>query len=353
MDELDWTLFEGLVDQPGLPGRERRVAEWIIDHLPASGWEVSRDPIGNLAVRRPGPGPRVMLAAHMDEVGLIVQRITPEGFLRVERLGGMAVGALPGSRLHLWMATGSLPAQVGVLPHHLDNHRAPELAELYVDIGAGSRTEAEAMGAQVGDGLTWDSPLRALGPDRLAGKAFDDRAGCFVLLSLAWRLSERPPACDLTLAFIVQEETQLTGGAPLVNGLAPEVVIGVDGTLAFDTPDLAGQQSEIVLGGGPTLKWTDAIRGRGVTFVPDWELNDGLRTFARRMEIPLQAEVITGLTTAVSPLAHAGIGVRTAALSIPIRYHHTPVETLDRRDVSRLVRLLEAALREAALFQRK
>ena len=339
--DFDFPFLAELVRTPGLPGRENLVADCITAALPAS-WELERDPLGNLLARRPNPGPNWMLVSHMDEVGLIVRRITPEGFLLVERLGGISLRALPGSRLTLWTQNGPFPAQAGSLPAHLDPGASQAWDSVYLDIGANSRKQAESLGVRIGDGLTWASELTAQADGRLVGKALDDRLGCAALVSLAHALSDAGLKVDLTLAFVVQEETMLMGGLPAVNIRQPDVIVGVDGTLAFDTPDTRGQQSEIVLGAGPAIKWMDAIRGKMAAFVPDLALAQHFRSVAGELGLPVQDEVVSGISTAVTPLPYAGRGARTAALSLPIRYHHTPVETADQRDFIALIQLLTA-----------
>jgi putative aminopeptidase FrvX len=285
-----------------------------------------------------------MLVAHMDEVGLIVRRILPNGFLKVERLGGMGVQALPGSPLTLWSDGGALPAHVGLLPQHLASTQSPELNTLFIDIGARGRDEAQQMGVQVGDGLTWAGALETIGQGRVRSKALDDRLGCLALLALAQQVGRQQTLCDLYLAFVVQEETMLMGGAPVVNAIRPEIVIGIDGTLAFDTPDLEGEQCDLRLGGGPALKWMDALRGKSVAYVPSRRLAQIARSQARALGIPLQSEIVTGLSTAVSPLPYLQEGSETLALSIPIRYHHSPVETADLQDAEQLVWLCAALI---------
>jgi endoglucanase len=338
--ELDLDLLGELVSVPGLPGREQQIAERIATFLP-SGWHVHSDVIGNLIA---SPADRanckMLFLAHMDEVGLLVRRITPQGFLQVERLGGMGVRGLPGARLTLWTAAGeALPAQVGVLPHHLDDGKSTDLSVLYLDIGATSLEEALAMGVRVGDGLTWDAPLKRLGKHFVSGKALDDRLGCFVLIHLARRLSEAQMNTDVGLAFVVREEIMFNGGLPVLQRMQPQVVLGVDATLAFDTPDLERAQSEIRLGSGPALKWFDTVRGKAA-FVPDWKLAQRIRELAQQHGVALQDEVVTGISTIVSPLPFALLGVRTAALSVPLRYHHSPIETAHLGDVEQLINLL-------------
>jgi len=339
---LDWNLLAELVAAPGLPGREAPVAALIEKSLPP-GVEVKRDALGNLAARRPGTGARWMLAAHMDEVGLIVRRITPQGYLLVDRLGGMSLRALPGSPLTVWTESGTgILATAGTLPAHLDNATMQSLEQIYLDLHTGSAEATRALGIQVGDGVTWAAGLHQPGQHALISKALDDRLGCFTLLSLAQRLAGSDLSCDLTLAFTVQEETMLSGGLPLIQAFQPEYLVGVDGTLAFDTPDLLGQQSDLRLGAGPALKWMDAIRGKMAAFVPDLDFARRIRKLASEKNLPLQDEVVSGISTAVTPMVFGGAGARAAALSLPVRYHHTPSETADKRDVEQLVKLLAA-----------
>ncbi len=339
---LDLALLETLTQAYGLPGREAMVADAISSALPAEKWQIQRDPLGNLCAVRSGKGPKLMFMVHMDEVGLIVRRITPEGFLKVERVGGMNVMALPGSHVRLWTRGGPLPAVMGILPFHLDRKEFYELKDLYVDVGASSQAEVLNMGVRVGDGLTWACPLQRLGTSRFSGKTLDDRLGCALLIQLARLFADREPACSLHLAFVVQEETMQLGGWPVVERVRPDLLVGLDGTLTFDSPDLDGDQSSIQLGAGPALKWLDTVRGKGQSYVPDARLAGHIQSLAEANHLPLQDEVVVGISTAMNPLPYAAGGIRSAAISLPIRYHHAPVETADFTDAENTLRLLEA-----------
>lgn len=339
MELFDLDLLNQLTLTPGLPGREQRVAGLIQENI-SSPWQVNMDSLGNIIAHLPGKGKSILLIAHMDEVGLIVQRITQDGFLKVERMGGMSLKSLPGSQLDLWTEGGPLPALAGVMPQHLDGGNTLEWEDIFIDIGARSYSEAHRWGVRIGNGLTWTAPVHKFGDNCITGKALDDRLGCFILLALAKTLPFEHLNVDLYLGFTIQEETTLMGGAPIVNTLNPDYVIGVDGTLAFDTPDLEGKQCDLRLGNGPGLKIMDTIRGRGVTYVPDADLAQSFRNVAQEYNISIQEEVISGLSTAVAPLPFVSKGAKTAALSIPIRYHHSPIETADMADVSMLYELL-------------
>ncbi len=344
IENIDTAILERLVEIPAVPGREGKIAEYISSLLP-DGYDHRLDALGNLIVHIPAEGKRVMLVAHMDEVGLIVQRILPEGFLKVERMGGTSLRALPGSHLSLWSTEGCIPAVAGILPQHLDGGGSiGDFSSIYVDIGSSSADETMAMGVRPGDVLTWDSPLQYVGDSLVRGKALDDRLGCFILLELVKSLDPQKLNCDLFVTFSVQEETMLMGGMTAANTIEPEVIIGVDGTLAFDTPDLEGKQCDIRLGSGPAVKWMDAIRGKLAAFVPDQSLVAQVCDLAQKKDIPLQDEITVGMSTAITPLLYASKGARACALSIPIRYHHTPIETADLLDVENTIELLKNLL---------
>ncbi len=334
-----------LVELPGLPGREEQVAEFIRASMPANVKDISQDALGNLIVHIPGKGKRVMVVAHMDEVGLIVQRILPNGFLKVERIGGFSIRALPGSRLSLWTSRGQVPAIAGILPKHLDSDEPiNDFSKIFVDIGAKTAAQARELGVAPGDGLTWDSPLHPVGDNRISGKALDDRLGCYVMIRLAEMIKPKDLDCDLYLVFSVQEETILMGGNPVVNMVSPDILIGLDVAFSFDTPDLEGKQCDLALGKGPAIKWMDAIRGKLAAFVPDRKLSLHIRDIAEKNDIPLQDEIVVGMSTAVTPMMFAGKGARTAAISIPIRYHHTPNEIADIQDIENTMLLVKKVI---------
>lgn len=344
MNRADITVLQNLVNIPGVPGREERVAAFIRSSL-SSTCDCQLDNLGNLIAHIPGKGKRVMVVAHMDEVGFMVQRILPSGFLRVERMGGTSLRALPGSRLSLWTSNGCVAGVAGVLPQHLDNHEPiSDFSTIYIDIGSSSAEETRTMGVKPGDVLTWDSPLRSLTGSLISGKALDDRLGCYSLIRLTEIIKPEDLQCDLFLLFSVQEESMLTGGITAANSIEPDVIIGIDGTLSFDTPDLEGKQGDIHLGAGPAVKWMDAIRGKMAAYVPNHALTDRVCEIAQAMHIPLQDEVAVGMSTAITPMVYAGRGARSCALSIPIRYHHTPIEMADLQDVEKTIILLKALL---------
>jgi endoglucanase len=345
LESSDFALIQKLVNTPGLPGRESMVAEVIKAALPKAGWESHIDAIGNLTARKPGPGKRIMFIAHLDEVGLIVRRITPQGFLKVERLGGINLLTLPGSAFDLWTDYGRIDAHVGAQAAHLTNGKSHPLIieDLFIDIGASSKQDVLSMGVRIGDGLTWSSDLCMLPGDRIRGKALDDRLGCFALIKLAEFIDHANTHFDIVLSFVVQEESMILESAPVIEQYEPDIVIGIDGTLPFDTPDIDESQSDISLGEGPCIKLMDSIRGK-TSYIPSWSLTRAIMRFMEEQGFSYQPEIVVGLSTALSLVPFMNKGIRTACISLPIRYHHSPVEVADLNDLENMITLLKNLL---------
>jgi len=345
MNKDDLHILNELVKTSGLPGREVHVSTKILEFLPNEGWQKNIDVLGNLTISKKGSGRKVLIIAHMDEVGLIVRRITPEGFLLVERMGGFNLTAASGGALDLWSSKGHLDAHIGAYPAHLHlkNNKLPDVQELFVDIGSRSREEAISRGVRVGDGLTWRCDFSLLENERIRSKALDDRLGCYVLIKLAHRLQKINVDEEIQLAFVTQEELGILEAAPIINTYDPDIVIGIDGTLAFDTPDFLDPQCDIRLGKGPCIKLMDAIRGK-TAYLPDWVLTSRIVDYMERNSIPFQPEVIVGLSTAVSLVPFMKNGIQSACFSLPIRYHHSAVETADMSDVDALIETLSGLI---------
>ncbi len=342
---LDLTLLAELCEKPGMPGFEGPVAGFLAGCLQARGIEARTDRIGNVIAHLPGNGPRAMLVAHMDEVGLLVRKIHPGGFLAVERLGGTAPHALPGKRVLVWTDHGPLPGVVSAIPMHLvPDVPQPSLPGIHVDLGVRSQAEAEALGVEVGLPVTYSPSFDRIN-QCIASKSLDDRLGCFLLLELAARIQAQASPCDLWLVFVVQEENVLDAGVPPANAIQPDWALGVDATLAFDTPDLANGQNPVALGCGTVIKVMDRVRATGQGLVAHRGLRKHLEALAKSTGIPFQREVIIGLSTAATPLAFTGTGVPCAALSFPLRYSHSAIEVADLDDIRATADLLETSVR--------
>ncbi len=339
MNNLD--LLAELCTLPGIAGHEGPVSDRIQAALKSLGLESFRDRIGNLVARLPGNGRRGVIFAHMDEVGLIVRKIHPAGFIYVERVGGASAQVLSGQRVHLWTSEGPVTGAVGARHQHISNpQEVVDLANLYIDIGLDSRELVLGRGIQVGTPVTYAGGLDVL-DRRVSGKSLDDRMGCFLLLRLAEMLRSHTLPVDLSLVFVVQEETILRGAVPAIYDLEPDWAVGLDATLAFDTPDLADGQNEIALGQGTVIKVMDHLRGQGLGFISHLGLRQHAERVAESRGIRIQREVVTGLSTAATPLPYLRSGLPVAAISFPLRYAHSPVEMVDLGDAQASLDLME------------
>ena len=305
--------------------------------------EVRTDVHGNTdIVVNPGGAPRVMLAGHYDEIGFIVTLIDEKGYLWISPIGGWDPQIPQGQRVAIRTANGVVPGVIGKVPIHVqkadDRSRVTQITDLWVDIGARDRKEAEKMVA-IGDPMVIDQGVLDLPNGRLAGRAFDDRAGAFVVLETARLLAKLGPKAEVHAVGTVQEEIGSRGATTSTFGIAPEVGIAVDVTFATDHPMMDSaekREGKVKLGGGPVLS-----RGANINPV----LFDHLLKTAQKEKIPVQIVADGRATpTDADPIQLARAGVATALVSIPLRYMHTPGEIVDVQDLENTVRLLAAAI---------
>ncbi|HEU0222405.1 MAG TPA: M42 family metallopeptidase [Paracoccaceae bacterium] len=344
-------LLTDLMMIPGLAGHEGRVRRYLKVALAGFGITARTDRLGNLVATLPDEegGPSVMLVAHMDQLGMVVRRIEPEGFLRVERVGGVPERALPGQEVLLMVAEGEdVPGVIAHRSHHATppeaRYRVAPLQELFVDAGFGSATEARAAGVQIGTPVVYAPNVVRLGEHRIAGTSVDDRAACAVALEIARALRNGAPHPTVHLCFSVQEEFNLRGALPVAQALKPDICLQLDLTVASDSPDMAGE-GEVGLGAGPAISLL-SFHGRGTLngLIPHPALVELFEETARLEGIPLQRSAFVGALTETAYIQLVGEGVACLDLGFPCRYTHSPVETCDVGDLEGLARLVIAAL---------
>jgi len=325
-------LIRSLTECFGPSGHEAAVRELIAREIPR-GSETRVDAMGSLIVHRPGStatgdrgGRRIMLAAHMDEIGIVVTHVDRKGFLRFGSVGGVMSLPLTGGRVRF--AQG-ITGVIG-LEKLEDSTRVPAMEKFYIDVGASSPADCPV---RVGDVAGFDRKCEDLGA-RIVAKAMDDRIGCAVLLTVMKELGRSPH--DLYFVFTVQEEVGLRGAGTSGYGVEPEIALAVDVTLTGDTPECAPMAMS--LGGGPAIK----IKDGGMLAHPgvkDWLLRTG-----EAAAIPCQREVLVRGTTDASAIQVSRAGVPAGCVSIPCRYVHSPSEMVDYGDVQGAVKLLARAL---------
>ena len=343
--QTDISFLERLLDAAGPSGFEVRAARVWRQEAETFADEVSVDVSGNsfalLAAER---RPRVMLAGHIDEIGLQITHIDDEGFLYVDEIGGWDPQVLVGQRVRILARDGDVYGVVGKKAIHVmsteDREKASKTKSLWVDVGAGSRDEVSGLGVRVGDPMVLAQGLLRLAGDRIASRAIDDRIGAFVVLEALRLLAEDRPAHFVAAVATVQEEIGFSGGGARTSAysLEPDVAVVVDVTFSTDVPDLEKKElGEHRLGGGPVL--TRGSSSHGGVF-------EMLAEVAEAEGIPYSIQAAPKATRTDADGIHlTRHGVPTAVVSVPNRYMHSPNEVVSVEDVRNTARLIAAFVR--------
>jgi endoglucanase len=321
----------------GVSGCEDEVREYIRLHAIPYADEIRTDAIGNLIVKKSGfsSGRSIMLAAHMDEVGMIVTAVTDEGFLKFDFVGGVDRRVALGKRVLI--GEKRIPGLIGMKAAHLveedEQKTIPKTRDLYIDIGAENKEEAQAK-VSLGDYVAFDSAFSLFGDGFIKAKAIDDRFGCAVLLKL---LSEPLPV-DCTFAFTAQEEVGTRGAFSAAFSETPEVALVLEGTTAADLPGSPGHKKVCQPGHGAVIPFMD-----GAT-IYDRELFHLLRGIADQKGIPWQTKQFISGGTDAKAIQRTKTGVRTACLAAPVRYIHSPSSVVNLKDMEAVYAIAKSFL---------
>lgn len=344
-------LLEKLSNAHGISGYEGGVREVIKKEIESCVDEIKVDNFGNLIAIKKGKAPSVMIAAHMDEIGLMVKYIDDEGFIRFAKVGGWFDQTLVNQRVVLHTKKGMVTGVIGSKPVHVmkteDKKKAIEAKDMFIDIGASSRDEAEAMGVEPGVTASLDQRLAALANDRVTGKAFDDRAGSAVLIAALQHIAGMKLAPSVMGVFTVQEEVGLKGARTSAFGLNPDVGIAIDTCIPGDHPGIKKTDSAVQIGKGPSITVMDA-GGRGVISHP--RVLEWLRETAKAKGVPYQMDVTESGTTDASAISLTREGIPSGVISVATRYIHTPVEVLSLKDLAQTADLVVAAIKSAGSY---
>lgn len=336
---MDFTLLKELTEAIGPPGYEEPVRAILQRYLAGKVDQMFTDAMGNLIVKQ-GDGPiRLMLDAHMDEVGLLISRVTDDGFLQFKLTGGIDARTLPGRRY--WIGPNRVPGVIGLKAFHLTEDREVTVParELFIDIGARSRAEALAV-VEYGDPAVWATETERLGPRVIKGKAMDDRAGCALLAEAL--LTARRPELTVYGLFSTQEEIDGRGAQVAAYHLQPDLALVLECTSCHDLPGVEGAERSVELGRGPALSWMD-----GYTIVPE-RFNRHLLDLAQRHGIPVQMRRLTTAGTDAGAIHPARAGVPTANLSLPGRYIHSNAALIDSGDYDAALALVQRLIESVA-----
>lgn len=337
-------LLKNLTNLSGPCGYEHSVAYYLKEYLEERADSVFIDKIGNVIARKKGdkPGPVVLLNAHTDEVGFIIKKIEKNGLLRFERLGGGDDRILLAQPVKLLGSKGEINGVIGTVSAHYskldDVNKVRKYYQMYIDVGATSKDEVLEMGIEVGTPVIWGTEFQIFGPStapKLKSKALDDRAGCAVLLQVLEELKEVSFNGELVFLFSVQEEVGLRGAKTAARNLKVDAAIALDVTPCTDTLEEM-MDGSIVMGSGTGIKVMDHYH------IVHKSMKELLICLAKENNIPYQLEVFSGIGTDGGEIAYAGKGIPTGVLSIPTRYTHSPLETIDIRDLNWTKELVKA-----------
>ncbi|MGI6206617.1 MAG: M42 family metallopeptidase [Anaerolineae bacterium] len=341
MDRTEELLKE-LSEAHGVPGYEDEVRA-VLRRLAEPVAEIEQDRIGSLICRIGDSGPRVMLAAHIDEIGFMVHHVGDDGMLRFLPLGGWWDQVLLGQRVTVKTHQGDLRGVIGAKPPHLlpveDRKKVVERKDMYIDIGVGSKEAAVQAGVRPGDPVVPVGPFEILsGGKTYMGKAFDDRAGVALMVELLYHFAKNPHPNTIYGVGTVMEEVGTRGAKTSAEVVNPDVALILEVDLCGDLPGIQPQEAATKLGGGPSMWLLDA------RMIPNLKLRDLVIETAEELGIALQYSAYTGAAAdgALIHMHHAG--VPTLVLGVPVRHVHSQAGIMHRDDYDAMLKLLVAVI---------
>jgi putative aminopeptidase FrvX len=335
-------LLKELTEVDGIPGYEGDVCALVREYMLPLG-DIEKDRMGSIICRQGDDGPRVMLAAHMDEIGFMVQHITAEGFIKFLPLGGWWDQVLLGHQVTIRTHTGPVLGVIGAQPPHVlpadERKKLVEKKDMYIDIGATSKEQVEEAGIRLGDPIIPNTEFRVLSGGRTyLGKAFDDRAGVALIIELLQHFAAAPHPNTIYGAATVMEEVGTRGAETSVAVVNPDVAIILEVDICGDVPGIKPEQTSTKLGGGPSLLLYDA------RMIPNLPLRDLVIDTAAELDIELQLSTMAGGATDGSKIHLYRTGVPTIVLGVPTRHIHSHSGIMHRDDYDRLLELLKALI---------
>jgi len=336
-------VLEKLSNACGVAGREEEVQVLMKELLKPHVDEIKEDKLGNVIGVKKGKksAPKVMLTAHMDEIGLMVKNITKKGFIHFTKIGGIDDRILVAQKVLVHTKKGPITGIIGSKPPHIlkeeEKKKVIEADKLFIDVGATSKEDAQKSGLRIGDPVSFDITFARVGKDTVVGKAFDDRVGCAALVEILRRL--RKVDCTVYAVGTIQEEVGLRGATVAAFQLRPDVGVALDVTVAGDVPGVEEVEAPIKMRKGPSLTVTDS----GLIAHPKvlrWFIDT-----AEESKVPYQLETGLSGTTDAARIALTREGVPSGVISIPTRYIHSPVSILSFSDLENTVKLAVAAIK--------
>jgi len=343
-------LLKKLSNAHGISGYEDEIREIIEKELDGFVDKIETDKLGNIVCIKKGSDYKIMLAAHMDEIGFMVKYVDDKGYIRIVPIGGWFDQTVLSQRVILHGNKGKIYGVIGCKPPHLmredEKKKMVKIEDMFIDVGASSREEASKLGIEVGTPITIDREVVMLGENKVTGKAFDDRVGVAVMIEA---IKQTKSEATIYAVGTVQEEVGLKGARTSAFAIFPDVAIALDVCTAADHPGTESAYMDIKLGKGPAIAIAESS-GRGL--ITTKKVFTWLKRTAEEYKIPHQLEVTErGMSdAAIIYLTRSGIPAGT--ISVPARYIHTPVEVVDIRDLKNAAILTARALETAREYLR-
>jgi endoglucanase len=336
-------LLRSLADAPGPSGFEEPVRRMMVDLMKPNAATLRFDGLGSIIATQGATGPRVMVDAHMDELGGMIRRITPDGLLTMQMLGGWLDQALVDQRWIIVGAKGPVHAVTGIRDIHVvppeERTRVYPRDSLFLDVGARSEKEARDMGLAAGDPVVPDAPFTVMnGTNNYLGKAWDDRVGCAVIAEVMRRLSSATHPNQIFYAITTQEEIGLRGAHTASEMIKPDIGIALEAGVTGDVFRGHPEESQVKLGAGPAIFLYDSSE------LPNRKFVGFVQQTAAARSLPLQYDLVTGYGDDSAEIQKSNGGVPTVNLVVPVRYTHAHNGIMNRRDFDQMVDLLTALL---------
>lgn len=332
-------LLEFLSNAFGVSGFEDEVREAIRGLIKPYVDEIKVDVLGNLIATRKGKSAfKLMLDAHMDEIGFMIGFIDENGFLRFTTIGGWDARILPSHAVTILTRSGKkIKGIIGTAPPHIlkaeEKEKPIKLEDMFIDVGATSAAEVAEMGIKIGDPATIAYSFAVLNENRVAGKAFDDRAGCAVMIKTLENLKQYDLDLTLVCNFAIGEETGLRGARTATYQIEPDLAIALEGTIGADMPGVPPQRQPVGLGKGPAITVADK------TIIVSRRVVQALETVAERNGIPYQYKLPSYGGTDAGAIHTTRGGVLAGAVAVPCRYIHSPFSLMRLDDFENTVKL--------------
>ena len=339
------TLLQRLADAPGPPGFEEPVRKIMVEQFSPLADRITYDGLGSVIATRGGTGPRIMIDAHMDELGGVVRRITPDGLLTMQMLGGWLDQALLDQRWTIVGSKGPVRAITGIRDIHIvppdERTRVYPRESVFLDVGAHNADEARAMGLAPGDPVAPDAPFYVMnGTNNYVGKGWDDRVGCAILIEVLRRLNREPHPNQLFFVATVQEEIGLRGAQTASAVVKPEIGIALEAGVVRDAPGVHPEEAQEKLGEGPAIFLYNSSE------LPNRKMAALIRDTAQQLRIPLQPDLVQGYGDDGAEIQRSNGGVPTITLTVPTRFTHSHNGIINRADFDRTVDLLVAFIKK-------